>query len=165
DDIIESPLVSKQIANAQRKVEAHNFDIRKNLLDFDDVNNDQRKVIYQQRNELLEAESVQENVEAIRQDVVSETVRRYVPENSIDEQWDLAGLEAERASDFGIPPGLAAEIASRTEVDAEQIEAEVQRLVAEAFAEKERQVGAETMRAVEKHIMLSVLDENWKQHL
>jgi len=165
DDIIESPLVSKQIANAQRKVEAHNFDIRKNLLDFDDVNNDQRKVIYQQRNELLEAESVQENVEAIRQDVVSETVRRYVPENSIDEQWDLAGLEAELASDFGIPPGLAAEIGSRTEVDAEQIEAEVQRLVAEAFAEKERQVGAETMRAVEKHIMLSVLDENWKQHL
>jgi preprotein translocase subunit SecA len=165
DDIIESPLVTKQIANAQRKVEAHNFDIRKNLLDFDDVNNDQRKVIYQQRNELLEADSVRENIEGIREDVVADTVRRFVPENSIDEQWDLAGLEAELAAEFGIAPRLVADIAARTEVDAEQIAAEVQREVAEAFAAKERQVGPETMRAVEKHIMLSVLDDNWKQHL
>ncbi len=165
DDIIESPLVSKQIANAQRKVEAHNFDIRKNLLDFDDVNNDQRKVIYQQRNELLEADSVQENIDGIRQDVVADTVRRYVPDNSIDEQWDIPGLEAELAAEFGIAPRLAADIAARSEVDAEQIAAEVQREVAEAFAAKEQQVGAETMRAVEKHVMLSVLDDNWKQHL
>jgi preprotein translocase subunit SecA len=165
DDIIESPLVSRQIANAQRKVEAHNFDIRKNLLDFDDVNNDQRKVIYQQRNELLEAESVKENIDGIREDVVADTVRRYVPENSIDEQWDLPGLEAELAAEFGIAPQLAADVASRTEVDAEQIAAEVQREVAEAFEAKERQVGSETMRAVEKHVMLSVLDDNWKQHL
>ncbi|MGN6112891.1 MAG: preprotein translocase subunit SecA [Luteimonas sp.] len=165
DDIIESPLVSKQIANAQRKVEAHNFDIRKNLLDFDDVNNDQRKVVYEQRNELLEADSVQDNIDGIREDVVADTVRRYVPENSIDEQWDLPGLEAELAADFGIAPRLVADVAARTEVDAEQIAAEVQREVAEAFAAKEQQVGPETMRAVEKHIMLSVLDDNWKQHL
>jgi preprotein translocase subunit SecA len=165
DDIIESPLVSKQIANAQRKVEAHNFDIRKNLLDFDDVNNDQRKVVYEQRNELLEADSVQENIEGIRADVVADTVRRYVPENSIDEQWDIAGLEAELAAEFGLAPRLAADVAARSEVDAEQIAEEVQREVAEAFAAKEQQVGAETMRAVEKHIMLSVLDDNWKQHL
>ncbi len=165
DDIIESPLVSKQIANAQRKVEAHNFDIRKNLLDFDDVNNDQRKVIYQQRNELLEAESVQENIDGIRADVVADTVRRYVPENSIDEQWDLAGLEAELAAEFGLSPRLAAEVATRTEVDADQIAQEVQREVDELFSDKERQVGPETMRAVEKHVMLSVLDDNWKQHL
>ena len=165
DDIIESPLVSKQIANAQRKVEAHNFDIRKNLLDFDDVNNDQRKVIYQQRNELLEADSVQDNIEGIRADVVADTVRRFVPENSIDEQWDLPGLEAELAADFGLAPGLAADIAARSEVDAEQITEEVQRKVAELFAAKEEQVGGETMRAIEKHVMLSVLDDNWKQHL
>ncbi|HTM69346.1 MAG TPA: preprotein translocase subunit SecA [Luteimonas sp.] len=165
DDIIESPLVSKQIANAQRKVEAHNFDIRKNLLDFDDVNNDQRKVIYQQRNELLEAESVQENIDGIRADVVADTVRRYVPDNSIDEQWDLPGLEAELAAEFGVAPHLAADIAARTEVDAEQIAQEVQREVDELFSAKEQQVGAETMRAVEKHVMLSVLDDNWKQHL
>jgi preprotein translocase subunit SecA len=165
DDIIESPLVSKQIANAQRKVEAHNFDIRKNLLDFDDVNNDQRKVIYQQRNELLEADSVQDNIEGIRADVVADTVRRFVPENSIDEQWDLPGLEAELAADFGLAPGLAADIAARSEADAEQITEEVQRKVAELFAAKEEQVGSETMRAIEKHVMLSVLDDNWKQHL
>ncbi|HVR80710.1 MAG TPA: preprotein translocase subunit SecA [Luteimonas sp.] len=165
DDIIESPLVTKQIANAQRKVEAHNFDIRKNLLDFDDVNNDQRKVIYQQRDELLEAESVQDNILGIRDDVVAGTVARFVPENSIDEQWDLAGLEAELANEFGLQPALVATVAQRTEVDAEQIAVEVQAEVARLFENKEAQVGPETMRMIEKHIMLNVLDQNWKEHL
>jgi preprotein translocase subunit SecA len=165
DDIIESPLVSKQIANAQRKVEAHNFDIRKNLLDFDDVNNDQRKVIYQQRNELLEAESVEENILGIRDDVVADTVARFVPLNSIDEQWDLAGLEAELANEYGVRPALQASIAERKEVDAEQIAAEVQAEIAKLFEDKQAQVGPETMRMIEKHIMLNVLDQNWKEHL
>src|SRR6478672_6975739 len=102
DEVIESGMVSKQIQNAQRKVEAHNFDIRKNLLDFDDVANDQRKVIYQQRNELLEAESVNDAIEAIREDVFAGQVRRFVPENSIDEQWDIDGLERSLYEDFGI---------------------------------------------------------------
>src|SRR3546814_16203135 len=93
DDIIESPLVSKQIANAQRKVEAHNFDIRKNLLEFDDVNNDQRKVVYSQRNELLEADSVQETITGLRGDVVADIVDRFVPPASIAEPWDRPGLE------------------------------------------------------------------------
>src|SRR5690606_23105574 len=93
DDIIESPMVTKQIANAQRKDEAHNFDIRKNLLDFDDVNNDQRKVIYGHRNELLEAEDVKETNDSIRADVGADTVPRVVPPESLDEQWDLEGLE------------------------------------------------------------------------
>jgi preprotein translocase subunit SecA len=165
DDIIESPLVSKQIANAQRKVEAHNFDIRKNLLDFDDVNNDQRKVIYQQRDELLEADSIQDNIDGIRDDVVADTVRRFVPDNSIDEQWDIPGLEAELATEFGLRPALADEIARRKEIDAEQIAAEVQEEVEKLFKDKEAQVGGDTMRMIEKHIMLSVLDDNWKQHL
>ena len=165
DDIIESPLVSKQIANAQRKVEAHNFDIRKNLLDFDDVNNDQRKVIYQQRNELLEAESVQDNILGIRDDVVAETVGRFVPLNSIDEQWDLPGLEAELANEFGLQPALVATVEQRTEIDAEQLAVEVQAEVARLFENKEAQVGPETMRMIEKHIMLNVLDQNWKEHL
>src|SRR5690554_7989413 len=94
DDIIESPLVSKQIANAQRKVESHNFDIRKNLLDFDDVNNDQRKVIYGQRDELLESDDISDHVAGIRSDVVAESVDRFVPPDSVDDQWDLPGLEA-----------------------------------------------------------------------
>jgi preprotein translocase subunit SecA len=165
DDIIESPLVTKQIANAQRKVEAHNFDIRKNLLDFDDVNNDQRKVIYQQRDELLEADSVHDNVEGIREDVVADIVARYVPMNSIDEQWDLKGLEAALAADFGLQASLAASIEARSEVDAEQIARQVQEDVTRLFTDKEAQVGAETMRMLEKHIMLNVLDDNWKQHL
>jgi preprotein translocase subunit SecA len=165
DDIIESPLVTKQIANAQRKVEAHNFDIRKNLLDFDDVNNDQRKVIYQQRNELLEADSVRDNIQGIREDVVAETVARFVPPNSIDEQWDLQGLEAELAAEFGVRPALADMVARATMIDAEKIAVEVQQEVERVFTDKEAQVGPETMRMIEKHIMLNVLDDNWKQHL
>ena len=165
DDIIESPLVTKQIANAQRKVEAHNFDIRKNLLDFDDVNNDQRKVIYGQRDELLEAESVKDNVDGIRRDVVGDLVERYVPADSVDDQWDLPGLEAELAGEFGVHVPLVQMHKEHEELDAEQIQAKVQDAVAELFANKETQVGSETMRMLEKHVMLNVLDQNWKEHL
>jgi preprotein translocase subunit SecA len=165
DDIIESPLVSKQIANAQRKVEAHNFDIRKNLLDFDDVNNDQRKVIYSQRDELLEAESVHDNIEGIRGDVVAEIVERFVPPESIDDQWDLPGLESTLEQEFGQRIAVA-ELAQREkELDAEGIARHVQEMLDGVFADKETSVGTETMRMLEKHIMLNVLDENWKQHL
>jgi preprotein translocase subunit SecA len=165
DDIIESPLVTKQIANAQRKGEAHNFDIRKNLLDFDDVNNDQRKVIYAQRDELLEAESIKDNILGIRTDVVGDLVERYVPENSIDEQWDLPGLEAELASEFGLQLPLVRMHQEQEELGPEDIQRQVQEAMDKLFADKEGQVGAETMRAVEKHVMLNVLDQNWKEHL
>jgi preprotein translocase subunit SecA len=165
DDIIESPLVTKQIANAQRKVEAHNFDIRKNLLEFDDVNNDQRKVIYSQRNELLEAESIQGNVDGIRSDVVGEMVERFIPPNSVDEQWDLAGLQAELVADYGVQMDLVKLHAEHEELDTEQIEEKVQEAVSGMFAEKETQVGGETMRMLEKHVMLNVLDQTWKEHL
>ncbi|GAA4803455.1 preprotein translocase subunit SecA [Lysobacter hankyongensis] len=165
DDIIESPLVTKQIAGAQRKVEAHNFDIRKNLLDFDDVNNDQRKVIYRQRDELLEAESVKDNIDGIRADVVADLVERFVPPSSIDEQWDLQGLQAELAAEFNLQLPVADHVKSRTEIDAEGIAAYVQDAVARMFEEKEVAVGGETMRMLEKHIMLTVLDQSWKEHL
>ncbi|MUV13809.1 preprotein translocase subunit SecA [Noviluteimonas gilva] len=165
DDIIESPLVTKQIANAQRKVEAHNFDIRKNLLDFDDVNNDQRKVIYQQRDELLDADSVEENVIGIREDVVADLVARFVPLNSIDEQWDLQGLDAELNNEFNVEPGIARVVAERKEIDAEGIAKEVQQRLAQLFDDKQAQIGPENMRMLEKHIMLNVLDQNWKEHL
>ena len=165
DDIIESPLVTKQIANAQRKVEAHNFDIRKNLLDFDDVNNDQRKVIYQQRDELLEADSIQDNVYGIRGDVVAAMVERFVPPNSVDEQWDLQGLQAELSNDFGVELPLVEMHKTRSEWDAEQVAEEVQQAVDKLFTDKEAQVGSDTMRMLEKHLMLNVLDQNWKEHL
>jgi preprotein translocase subunit SecA len=165
DDIIESPLVTKQIANAQRKVEAHNFDIRKNLLDFDDVNNDQRKVIYGQRDELLDADSIKDNVDGIRHDVVGDLVQRFVPANSVDDQWDLPGLEAELASEFGVQLELVRLHKEHDELDAGQILAKVLQAVDELFAAKEAQVGGETMRMLEKHVMLNVLDQNWKEHL
>ena len=165
DDIIESPLVTRQIANAQRKVEAHNFDIRKNLLDFDDVNNDQRKVIYGQRNELLEADSIKDNIDGIRHDVAADMVDRFVPPESIDEQWDLPGLEAELAAEFGLQVPLVQLHKERTELDTAEIKQQVLAAMEALFADKEVQVGTETMRMLEKHVMLNVLDQNWKEHL
>jgi preprotein translocase subunit SecA len=165
DEAIESGMVTRQIEKAQRKVEAHNFDIRKNLLDFDDVNNDQRKVIYAQRDELLEADSVKDNIDGIRGDVVAEMVIRRVPANSIDEQWDLPGLQAELAAELGMDLPLTQWPQEPTELDAERIEERVQQAADEHFTQKEQAVGAETMRMLEKHVMLTVLDKNWKEHL
>jgi preprotein translocase subunit SecA len=165
DDVIEDRLVSRQIEKAQRKVEAHNFDIRKNLLDFDDVNNDQRKVIYAQRDELLEAESVKDNIEGIRVDVVVDLVGRYVPANSVDEQWDLAGLQAELAAEAALDLPVTQWTQEEGELDAERIQARVLEAMDRHFAEKEAVVGGETMRALEKHVMLTVLDKSWKEHL
>jgi preprotein translocase subunit SecA len=165
DDVIESAMVSKQIEKAQRKVEAHNFDIRKNLLDFDDVNNDQRKVIYQQRDELLETDSVQDTVESIRDDVFAELVQQYVPENSVDEQWDLAGLERVLADEYGITADLQAYAHSAEDIDATAIARHAQELATKYFSDREQEVGPEMMRALEKHVMLNVLDQNWKEHL
>jgi preprotein translocase subunit SecA len=165
DDIIESPLVSKQIAGAQRKVEAHNFDIRKNLLDFDDVNNDQRKVIYRQRDELLEAESIKDNIDGIRNDVIADVVDRFVPPNSIDEQWDLQGLESELAKEFNLQLPVADHVREQSEIDAEGIANYVQAAARKLFDDKEQAVGGDTMRMLEKHLMLTVLDQSWKEHL
>ena len=165
DDVIEDRLVSRQIEKAQRKVEAHNFDIRKNLLDFDDVNNDQRKVIYAQRDELLDAESVKDNVDGIRGDVIYDIVARFVPPNSIDEQWDLPGLEATLAADLGVQMDVVGLVKQHEELDAEAIAEKVQARIDAHFAEKETGVGEDTMRALEKHVMLTVLDQSWKEHL
>ena len=165
DDVIESGLVTKQIQNAQRKVEAHNFDIRKNLLDFDDVANDQRKVVYQQRNELLEADSVNDAITAIREDVLTEVVRRYVPAESVDEQWDLPGLERSLADEFGITVDLQGPAATEEAIDDERLLMLALDAGEKLFADKEAQLGGEMMRHLEKHLMLNVLDQNWKEHL
>jgi preprotein translocase subunit SecA len=165
NDVIESGLVTKQIQNAQRKVEAHNFDIRKNLLDFDDVANDQRKVIYQQRNELLESESVEDAIISIREDVVTEIVRRHVPAESIDEQWDLAGLERALADEFGLEVDLQGPAKNEESIDDERIHDLAQDAATRLFEAKQAQLGPEMMRTLEKHLMLNVLDQNWKEHL
>ncbi|MBS3959816.1 MAG: preprotein translocase subunit SecA [Xanthomonadaceae bacterium] len=165
DEAIESGLVTRQIENAQRKVEAHNFDIRKNLLDYDDVANDQRKVVYEQRNELLDHGDVDAGIVAIRDDVLAAHVRKYVPAQSVDDLWDLPGLEASLRDEFTIEVDVRGVVASGVEIDDEGVVALVQKAGHEHFAAKEAQVGAELMRQLEKQVMLSMLDQNWKEHL
>jgi preprotein translocase subunit SecA len=165
DDAIQDKMVSRQIEKAQRKVEAHNFDIRKHLLEFDDTANDQRKVIYQQRNELLDSESVSETILDVRRDVVNEMVQRFVPRDSVDEQWKIAELEKELETEFGLKLDIKFWLEGRSEADAQEVFEYVQENVERLFREKEAMVGSEVMRALEKHVMLSVLDNAWKEHL
>ncbi|MCB1552914.1 MAG: preprotein translocase subunit SecA [Xanthomonadales bacterium] len=165
DDAIEDKLVSRQIEKAQRKVEAHNFDMRKNLLEFDDVSNDQRKVIYEQRNDLLEADSVADVVANIREDVLTALVQKHVPPGSIDEQWNLDGLEQDLESDFGVRVDLKGMVQADEDLTAEKVADRVHELGAKVFEQKEEQIGSEMMRQLEKHLMLTVLDQSWKEHL
>ncbi|MFN8901514.1 MAG: preprotein translocase subunit SecA [Lysobacteraceae bacterium] len=165
DEAIESGLVTRQIENAQRKVEAHNFDIRKNLLGFDDVANDQRKVVYEQRNELLDQGDVDAAIAAIRDDVLTAHVRKYVPVQSIDEQWDLPGLEASLRDEFTVQVDIRGVVASGAEIDDEGVVAKVLEAGRAHFGAKEAQLGPELMRQLEKQVMLSMLDQSWKEHL
>ena len=165
NDALEDRMISRQIEKAQRKVEQHNFDIRKHLLEFDDVANDQRKVIYRQRDELLEGEDVSATVADIRHDVVESIVREHVPPDSIDEQWDVPGLDRELEGKFGLALDLPRWLEQQSEIDAGMILEHVRSGVDELFQGKEAQIGAETMRALEKHIMLTVVDNAWKEHL
>ena len=165
DEALEDRMISRQIEKAQRKVEQHNFDIRKNLLEYDDVANDQRKVIYRQRDELLEEDDVSATVADIREDVVDHLVHRYVPADSIDEQWDIAGLERELDSEFGMSTDLKHWLEQQSEADAGTVLNHVRELIGEMFQAKEKQIGPDTMRQLEKHIMLSVVDNAWKEHL
>ncbi|MBD8899466.1 preprotein translocase subunit SecA [Rhodanobacter sp. DHG33] len=165
NDALEDKMISRQIEKAQRKVEQHNFDIRKHLLEFDDVANDQRKVIYRQRDELLEGEDVSATVADVRNDVVESMVRDHVPPDSIDEQWDIPGLDRSLESRFGLSMDLPHWLEQQKEADAGIILEHVRGGVDGLFQAKEAQVGAETMRALEKHIMLTVVDNAWKEHL
>ena len=165
DDALEDRMISRQIEKAQRKVEQHNFDIRKHLLEFDDVANDQRKVIYRQRDELLEGDEVSGTVADIREDVVQSMVRAHVPAESIDEQWDLTGLERELQSELDLSLDLRQWVEQQHEVDAETILTHVRDAANGLFEAKEAQIGADTMRQLEKHVMLTVVDNAWKDHL
>jgi preprotein translocase subunit SecA len=165
EDALEDRMISRQIEKAQRKVEQHNFDIRKNLLEYDDVANDQRKVVYTQRDELLVEDDVSATVADIRADVVEQLVRSHVPADSIDDQWDIAGLDRELESEYGISADLKHWVEQQHEIDADGILEHVRGLFDELFRAKEEQIGSETMRQLEKHIMLSVVDNAWKEHL
>jgi preprotein translocase subunit SecA len=162
---IEAGLVSKSIENAQRKVEAHNFDIRKHLLDYDDVANDQRKVVYEQRSELLEAEDVSETIESFRFDVVDELISLYVPAGSIDEQWDAKGLTQALQDELGIDMDIQAMLDADDELYEEPLREKIQQVAEDVLVDKEEMIGSENMRALERNVMLNMLDSHWKEHL
>ena len=164
-EAIEHPWVSKAIENAQRKVEGHNFDIRKQLLEYDDVANDQRKVIYEQRNELMATDDVSETVQAIRSDVVGALIDTYIPPQSMEEQWDVAALEEALDGEFGLRLDIRGWLDAEDDLHEEPLRARILEAVEAAYADKEAQVGAEVMRHVEKAVMLQVLDTQWKDHL
>jgi len=164
-EAIEHPWVTKAIENAQRKVEAHNFDIRKNLLEFDDVANDQRKVIYAQRNELLEAEDVSASIVAMRREVIERTINTYIPPESLEEQWDVAGLEAALEKDFGIQLDIRGWLEAEPALHEESLRSRILEELEKTYADKEALVGASWMRHFEKSILLQVLDSQWKEHL
>ncbi|MDJ0655335.1 MAG: preprotein translocase subunit SecA [Xanthomonadales bacterium] len=165
DEAIEHPWVTRAIENAQRKVEAHNFDIRKHLLDFDDVANDQRKVIYAQRNDLMEADEIGETVADIRRDVFDDTINQYIAPGSIDEQWDVSGLERALEGEYGIKLEIQQWLDEDDDLEEEGLRNKIHAAVDDFFAAKEEQTGPEVMRNFEKAVMLHVLDQLWKDHL
>ena len=164
-EAIESTLVSRAIENAQRKVEAHNFDIRKHLLEFDDVANDQRKVIYQQRDELLEEEDVSETIKSIRADVVNELINDHIPPGSIDELWDVPGLMEALQHELGISLDISTWLEEDLSLNEETLREKILDQVNYLADEKEKITGSQIMRRLEKQVMLDILDRHWKDHL
>ena len=164
-EAIESKLLSRQIEKAQRKVESHNFDIRKNLLEYDDVSNDQRKVVYHQRNELMSADDVRDSIKSIREEVVEMTVDQFIPAESHEEDWDPEGLMNALEKDFLLPLKIPQWIKQDSQLNTEMIRDRCIEKIELASQEKEEAVGADLMRMVEKEIMLKQLDLHWKEHL
>ncbi|MGC9457088.1 MAG: preprotein translocase subunit SecA [Halothiobacillaceae bacterium] len=164
-EAIEHPWVTRAIENAQRKVEGHNFDIRKHLLDYDNVANDQRKVVYEQRRALLDSDDLSDNVVAMREDVLASVFRRFVPAGSLEEQWDIEGLTRVLAEEYGETLPIQQWLDEDADLYDETLLARIVRHFTEVYAEKEAKVGAENLRRFEKGLMLQVLDTQWKEHL
>jgi len=164
-EAIEHPWVTRAIENAQRKVEGRNFDIRKQLLEYDDVSNDQRKVIYQQRNELLEAVDVGETINAMRADVITDVISTYIPPGSVEEQWDVPALERALQSEFGLQLPLQKMLDDHPDLHEEILRERVQSAADEAYLAKEQRAGAAVMRQFERAIMLQAIDNHWREHL
>jgi len=164
-EAIEHPWVNKAIENAQRKVEGHNFDIRKNLLEYDDVANDQRKVIYGQRAELMETDDVSESIAAMREAVVNEVISTYIPPESLEEMWDVAGLEKAMADEFMLSIPIQQWLDDDDDLHEETLRTRILEAMEQSYFEKEAMVGKSVLRHFEKAVMLKVLDEQWKDHL
>ena len=164
-EAIEHPWITKAIANAQKKVESRNFDIRKQLLEYDDVANDQRKAIYSQRNDLLDNVDIKETIDSIRGDVFTTVIDQYIPPQSIEEMWDVAGLEASLKNDFDLDLPIAKWLDEEQNLHEENLRERILQLAQDKYLEKENAAGADAFRQFEKSVMLQTLDTLWKEHL
>ncbi len=164
-EAIEAGIVTRSIEGAQRKVEARNFDMRKQLLEYDDVSNDQRKVIYQQRNEILEAASLDEQITNLRKSTMTDVVRTFVPAESLEEQWDLEGLEKTLREEWQLDVPLKAMVEASDSIDDDDIVARVVQAADEAFAAKLEQVGSEQFTPFMRMVLLQSIDSHWREHL
>ncbi|WP_064663461.1 preprotein translocase subunit SecA [Pseudoalteromonas sp. MQS005] len=164
-EAIEHPWVNRAIENAQRKVEARNFDVRKQLLEYDDVANDQRRVVYSQRNELLEEGDISETITAIRGDVLAGVIDQYIAPQSLAEMWDIPGLEERLKQDFLIELPITQWLADDNKLYEEKLRERIEEAVEQAYKQKEQMVGDSVLRQFEKAIMLQSLDQHWKDHL
>ena len=164
-EAIEHPWVTRAIENAQRKVEARNFDMRKQLLEYDDVSNDQRKVIYQQRNELLETQDVSETITAMREDVLRSVVGEYIVHGSMAEQWDVAGLERALASEFQVQLPVQQWLDQDSALDEAGLQERIVAAANAAYAAKVIAVGDAGMQHFERAVMLQNIDTHWREHL
>jgi preprotein translocase subunit SecA len=164
-EVIESALLSRQIERAQRKVEAHNFDIRKQLLEYDDVANDQRKVVYGQRQELMEAADISDAVRGIRAEVVNATISEYVAPQSVEEMWDKPGLTKALENEFGVKFDVTALLEKDHSIEENRLRTLIVQAADEAYAQKTSEIGTEIMHELEKGIMLRQLDSHWKEHI
>jgi preprotein translocase subunit SecA len=162
---IEANMVSRAIESAQRKVEGRNFDIRKQLLEYDDVANDQRRETYQLRNQVLEAQDVSVLSENLRVDVFNEVVNQYVDEESLPEQWDIAGLERELENEWSISVALAQRVNDQDQVEVEDVQSWVQEAVQQAYLNKIDQADRTSFTAFERSVFLYSLDTHWREHL
>jgi preprotein translocase subunit SecA len=164
-EAIEHPWVTRAIENAQRKVEARNFDIRKQLLEYDDVSNDQRKVIYAQRNELLEAADISETIQAMREDVVNDHISQYIMPESMEEQWDVAGLEKSLQAEWQLVLPLREWLDQESSLDEHGLRKRIIDAANTQYQHKLESVGVETMHHFERAVMLQSLDTHWREHL
>lgn len=164
-EAIEHAMVTRAIENAQRKVEGRNFDIRKQLLEYDDVSNDQRKVIYEQRNDLLESVDVGQTIRAMREDVVNSLFNTYVPPGSVEEQWDIAGLEQALLADTGMTLPVGEWLEGNPDLHEETLRERILDAANQNYAGKEAMAGNDNMRNFERAVMLQSLDNHWREHL
>ena len=164
-EAIESGMLTRQIERAQRRVEQHNFDARKQLLEYDDVANDQRRVIYQQRTDLMGAEDVAEAIKGIREDVVAQLVDQYVPAGAPEEQWDAPGLAKALEKDFGPALPVVDWVKEEEAGDGSVLRGKIVSALEAAYNQKEANVGTQVMRYIEKEITLRTLDQHWREHL